>query len=185
MTTNSAAGTRSTVGPDTIKNAFREMMDDEAKHVSFFEAALKKAGRPSRRADLQGARTIQSERFHQDVRHPREYRVAAFLMAIPAISDKNYAAAAESIVTIEPGTRLCECLARQASQRKRRIRQTHLSRRGCQSVSPFIASLNGGPDPADALANDTVILNFALLLEHLERSSIALTFQTSSSNSNW
>src|SRR5262245_65804098 len=46
MTTNSAAGTRSTVGPDTIKNAFREMMDDEAKHVSFIEAALKKAGAP-------------------------------------------------------------------------------------------------------------------------------------------
>ena len=37
-----------------------------------------------------------------------------------------------------------------------------------KAVSPFIESLNGGPDPADALDNDTVILNFALLLEHLE-----------------
>jgi hypothetical protein len=37
-----------------------------------------------------------------------------------------------------------------------------------KAVSPFIESLNGGPDPADALDNDTVILKFALLLEHLE-----------------
>ena len=31
MNTNSGGGTLSTVGPDTIKNAFREIMDDEAK----------------------------------------------------------------------------------------------------------------------------------------------------------
>jgi hypothetical protein len=37
-----------------------------------------------------------------------------------------------------------------------------------KAVSPLIESLNGGPDPTVALDNDTVILNFALLLEHLE-----------------
>jgi hypothetical protein len=36
------------------------------------------------------------------------------------------------------------------------------------TVSPFIESLNGGPDPADELNNDLVILNFALLLGYLE-----------------
>jgi hypothetical protein len=36
------------------------------------------------------------------------------------------------------------------------------------AVSPFLESLNGGPNPADELADDTVILNFALFLEHLE-----------------
>jgi hypothetical protein len=36
------------------------------------------------------------------------------------------------------------------------------------AASPFIASLNGGPDPSKALANDVDILNFALLLEYLE-----------------
>jgi hypothetical protein len=35
---------------------------------------------------------------------------------------------------------------------------------------PFIASLNGGPDPTKPLRNDTDILNFALLLEYLEAS---------------
>jgi hypothetical protein len=46
MNTKSVASTPLTIAPDTIKSAFREIMDDEAKHVSFFEAALKKAGAP-------------------------------------------------------------------------------------------------------------------------------------------
>ena len=36
------------------------------------------------------------------------------------------------------------------------------------AASPFIASLNGGPDPSAPLTSDTDILNFALLLEFLE-----------------
>jgi len=36
------------------------------------------------------------------------------------------------------------------------------------AVSPFIASLNSGPDPASTLSNDTDILHLALLLENLE-----------------
>ena len=39
---------------------------------------------------------------------------------------------------------------------------------GHEAVSPFIESLNGGPNPADELNNDIAILNFALLLEYLE-----------------
>jgi hypothetical protein len=123
MSIKSGGSTLSTVGPDTIKHAFREIMDDEAKHVSFFEAALKKLGRLSTEADLQGARTIQSERFHHDVWHPREYRRRR-------IPDGN----ARESVTRSTWRRLsqsrpsstargiCECPACQASQRKRRIR---------------------------------------------------------------
>ena len=36
------------------------------------------------------------------------------------------------------------------------------------AVSPFIASLNGGHDPASTLSNDTDIVHLALLLENLE-----------------
>jgi rubrerythrin len=170
MTTNSAAGPRSTVGPDTIKKAFREMMDDEAKHVSFFEAALKKAGAPvPPKPTFKGLAQSNQSDFITMSGILENTGVAAFLMAIPAISDKNYAAAAESIVTIE---------ARHAGF-VNALLDKPLSENGAfdkptshaevvKAVSPFIASLNGGPDPAEALDNDTVILNFALLLEHLE-----------------
>lgn len=36
------------------------------------------------------------------------------------------------------------------------------------AVTPFVASLNGGPDPSGTLSSDTDILNVALLLEFLE-----------------
>src|SRR6188472_2913824 len=102
MNTNSAGGTLSTVGPDTIKNAFREIMDDEAKHVSFFEAALEKAGAPVRpKPTFKGLALSNQSDFITMAGTLENVGVAAFLLAIPAISDKNYMAAAASIVTIE------------------------------------------------------------------------------------
>ena len=167
MNTDSGGGTLS---PDTIKHAFREIMDDEAKHVSFFEAALEKAGAPVRpKPTFKGlARSNQSD-FITMAGTLENVGVAAFLLAIPAISDKNYMAAAASIVTIE---------ARHAGFVNALLGKP-LSENGAfdkpishaevlKAASPFIESLNGGPDPADALDDDTVILNFALLLEHLE-----------------
>jgi hypothetical protein len=161
MNTKSGGGNPSTVGPDTIKNAFREMMDDEAKHVSFFEAALKKAGAPvPPKPTFKGlAQSNQSDFIG----------VAAFLMAMREISDKNYVAAAESIVTIEARHAgfVNALLAKPLSENGAFDKPTSHAAI-VNAVSPFIESLNGGPDPADALDNDTAILNFALLLEHLE-----------------
>ena len=170
MNTKAAAGTLSTIAPDTIKSAFREIMDDEAKHVSFFAAALEKAGAPVRpKPTFKGlARSNQSD-FITMAGTLENAGVAAFLMAMRAISDKNYMAAAASIVTIE---------ARHAGFVNALLGKP-LSENGAfdkpishaeilKAASPFIESLNGGPDPADPLDNDMVILNFALLLEHLE-----------------
>ena len=171
-TTNPASrgGALSTVAPETIKNAFREIMDDEAKHVSFFEAALKKAGAPVRpKPSFKGLAQSDQSDFIRMSGILENTGVAAFLMAIPALSDKKYAAAAESIVTIEArhagfvNALLGKPLSESGAFDKP-ISHAEL----LKAVSPFIENLNGGPDPADPLNNDTVVLNFALLLEHLE-----------------
>ena len=166
----SAERTVSTAAAATIASAFREMMDDEATHVSFFEAALKKAGAPVRpKPTFRGLEQSNQSDFIAMSGSLENTGVAAFLMALPAIKDKQYVAAAESIVTIEArhagfvngllGKPLSE-----SGAFDRPISHAAL----LEAVSPFIESLNGGPDPAEALDNDTVILNFALLLEHLE-----------------
>jgi hypothetical protein len=170
MSIKSGGGTVSTIGPDTIKHAFREIMDDEAKHVSFFEAALKKAGAPVRpKPTFKGLAQSNQSDFITMSGILENTGVAAFLMAMRAISDKKYVAAAESIATIEARHAgfVNALLAKPLSENgafDKPISHAEL----IKAVSPFIESLNGGPDPADALDNDTVILNFALLLEHLE-----------------
>jgi hypothetical protein len=166
----SAERTVSTVGAETIGSAFREIMDDEATHVSFFEAALKKAGAPvPPKPTFTGLEQSNQSDFIAMSGILENTGVAAFLMALPAIKDKKYVAAAESIVTIEArhagfvNALLGKPLSESGAFDKP-ISHAEL----IKAVSPFIESLNGGPDPADALESDTVILNLALLLEHLE-----------------
>jgi ferritin-like protein len=170
INTKSAAGTPSTIGPDTIKSAFREIMNDEAEHVSFFEVALEKAGAPVRpKPRFKGLALSNQGDFITMAGTLENIGVGAFLLAIPAISDKKYMAAAASIVTIEArhagfvNALLGKPLGPNGAFDKPISHAEIL-----KAASPFIESLNGGPDPADALDNDTVILNFALLLEHLE-----------------
>jgi hypothetical protein len=171
-TMNAAAAGRtvSTIAADTIESAFREIMDDEAKHVSFFEAALKNTGAPvPPKPTFRGLEQSNQRDFITMSGTLENTGVAAFLMALPAIKDKNYVAAAESIVTVEArhagfvNALLAKPLSESGAFDKP-ISHAEL----LNAVSPFIESLNGGPDPAEALDNDTVILNFALLLEHLE-----------------
>jgi hypothetical protein len=166
----SAGRAASTVAAETIASAFREIMNDEAQHVSFFEAALKEAGAPVPPKPTFKGLTQSTQRDFIAMSGVLENTgVAAFLMAIPAIRDKNYAAAAESIVTIEArhagfvNALLAKPLSESGAFDKP-ISHADL----IAAISPFIESLNGGPDPAAALENDTAILNFALLLEHLE-----------------
>jgi hypothetical protein len=95
--------------------------------------------------------------------------VGAFLMAMPAIRDAKATAAAASIVTIEARHAgfVNGLLAKPLSDNgafDKPISQHAI----VDAVSPFIESLNGGPNPAEELNSDPVILNFALLLEHLE-----------------
>jgi rubrerythrin len=168
--TNEGASALSTVTPATIKNAFTEIMDDEASHVTFFQTALTQAGAtPRPKPTFKGLAQANQRDFATMSRTLENTGVAAFLMAMPAISNQDYRAAAESILTIEArhagfidvllGTPLSENGAFDKAASHAEI---------LTAVSPFIESLNGGPNPADELNNDIAILNFALLLEYLE-----------------
>ena len=154
---NEGASTLSTVTPATIKNAFTEIMNDEAAHVTFFQKALTQAkASPRPKPTFKGLAQANQRNFATMSRTLENTGIAAFLMAMPAISNQDYTAAAASILLGQP---LSEIGAFDKAASHAEI---------ITAVSPFIESLNGGPDPADELNNDIVILNFALLLEYLE-----------------
>ena len=162
--------TLSTVTSETIKKSFKEIMEDEAQHVSFFQTALKRAGvTPRPKPTFKGLAQAELDDFIAMSGTLENTGVGAFLMAMPAISDAKATAAAASIVTIEArhagfvNALLGKPLAENGAFDKPISQNTIVD-----AVSPFIESLNGGPDPADELNSDPVILNFALLLEHLE-----------------
>lgn len=153
----------------SVGSAFVEIRSDEDAHVKFLVNALASNARPKPTFKGLEAPTLSS--FYNLSKTFENTGVGAYLMAAPAISNKDFLAAAGSILTIE---------ARHAGFLDFLV-ATPLSPNGAfdkpimqadivSAVSPFIASLNGGPDPAGKLGNDTDILNFALLLEYLEAS---------------
>ncbi len=149
------------------KQAFNEIMDDENQHVTFLQSALKSAARPKPTFKNLTQSDLQS--FANLSQTLENIGVGAYLMAAPAVKDKTILAAAGSILTIE---------ARHAGFLDALL-QKPLSANGAfdkpltqaaivSAATPFIASLNGGPDPSAPLTSDVDILNFALLLEFLE-----------------
>src|SRR5436309_14578032 len=85
----------STITPETIKNAFREIMDHEAQHVSFFQTALKRAGAtPRPKPTFKGLEHSDIDEFILMSRTLENAGVGAFLMAMPAIRDASATAAA-------------------------------------------------------------------------------------------
>ncbi len=156
--------------PATIKTAFREIMDDEARHVSFFQEALRNAGPgPRPKPTFKGLQRDNQRDFAALSCALENTGVGAFLWAMSAIADRNYRAAAASIMTIEARHAgfVDALLGKPLSENgafDKPISQAEI----VKAVSPFVESLNGGPDPAAPLSNDIAILNFALFLEHLE-----------------
>jgi hypothetical protein len=152
------------------KSAFDEIMADENAHVAFLQTALTKAGAtPRPKPTFKGLQQASIMAFANVSQVFENVGVGAYLMAAPAISNKAYLAAAGSILTIEArhagflDALLSKPLSANGAFDK------PLTQAGIvQDVSPFIASLNGGPDPSLPLKNDADILNFALLLEFLE-----------------
>ena len=147
--------------------AFHEIRSDEDAHVSFLKQALGSYARP--KPSFKGIRQPDLSHFVNLARVFENVGVGAYLLAAPAISNKGYLAAAGSILTIEARhAGYLDALTGMALSPNGAFDKPIPQSQIVSDVSPFIASLNGGPDPSKPLANDIDILNFALLLEYLE-----------------
>jgi hypothetical protein len=84
------------------RSAFTEIMNDEKSHVTFFQTALTQAGTtPRPKPTFKGLEQTSLSDFAALSRVFENIGVGAFLMAMPAISNKDYTAAAGGILTIE------------------------------------------------------------------------------------
>lgn len=146
---------------------FQEIMQDEDAHVQFLQGALGSAARP--KPTFKGLDASNISTFVTLSRTFENVGVGAYLFGASAISDKNTLLKAATILTVEARHAgfLDEVTGQALSPNgafDKPLSQSDI----VNAVSPFIASLNGGPDPSGALKSDTDILNFALLLEFLE-----------------
>jgi hypothetical protein len=149
------------------KQAFNEIMTDESQHVSFLQTALKSAARP--KPTFQNLSQSDLQSFANVSQSLENVGVGAYLMAAPAIKDKGILAAAGSILTIEARhAGFLDALLQKPISANGAFDKPLTQAAIVSAVTPFIASLNGGPDPSAPLTSDTDILNFALLLEFLE-----------------
>ncbi len=149
------------------KAAFTEIMNDETSHVTFLMQALGSKARPKPTFQNLAQNDIMS--FAQTSMALENTGVGAYLLAAPAISSKAYLAAAGSILTIEARhAGFLDVLLGDPISANGAFDKPLSQSAIVQAASPFIASLNGGPDPSKPLTSDLDILNFALLLEYLE-----------------
>ncbi len=146
---------------------FVQIQNDENAHVQFLQQALGSNARP--KPTFKGLDAPDVMTFAKLSMTLENEGVGAYLMAAPAISSKDYLKAAGAIMDVEGRHAgfvnvLLDAKISPDGAFQKPIAQADV----VAAVSPFIASLNGGPDPSGTLANDTDILNFALLLEFLE-----------------
>jgi len=172
-TTANTGGSYTTLALQSVadsKAAFTEIMTDETQHVTFLKAALTKAGAtPRAQPTFKGLQQTSVDGFASMAQTFENVGVGAYLMAAPALASKDNLAAAGSILTIEArhAGYLNALLGKPLSANgafDKPMTQTDI----VTTVTPYISSLNGGPDPSAALKSDADILNFALLLEYLE-----------------
>lgn len=149
------------------KSVFQEIQADENAHVTFLTGALKSAARP--KPTFQNLAQSDINSFAMVSKALENVGVGAYLMAAPAISNKDYLAAAGSILTIEARhAGFLDVLLGTAISANGAFDKPMSQADIVNAAKAFIASLNGGPDPSKPLTNDVDILNFALLLEYLE-----------------
>lgn len=150
------------------KKAFNEIMADEDAHVTFLLSALGANARP--KPTFKGLAQPDIMTFANTSRTLENVGVGAYLLAAPFISSKAYLSAAGGILTIEARhAGYLDALLGQPLSPNGTMDKAMTQADVVTAASGFISSLNGGSDPGATLQNDLDILNFALLLEYLEK----------------
>lgn len=151
----------------SASSAFQEIQSDENAHVQLLVGALGSNARP--KPTFQGLEQSSLSAFYALSRTFENVGVGAYLGAAPSISSKDILGTAAGIMDVEArhagflGFFTGQPLSPDGPVQKPLTQSQVVS-----AVSPFVASVNGGPSPTATLANDNDILNFALLLEYLE-----------------
>lgn len=157
---------------------FHEIQADEDAHVPFIINAITGlGGTPRPKPTFQNLFFPKASSFVMTSQTFENTGVGAYQAAAPLISNPTVLMAALSIALVEGlhsgylNTLVNTPIVPGGSSFSQPLTVPVI----VQRASPFIASLNGGPDPSTEIsatpspANDIAILNFALLLEYLEK----------------
>ena len=153
--------------------AFREIQSDENVHVETLLALLGPNASP--KPTFQGLEAANARQFAVMAQTFENTGVGAYLGASGYLSQPNLLAAAASIGFVESyhSGYLNTLLNGSVVPNSQSFAPILTSEQVVAALTPYVASLNGGPMPGYATtlsaANDVAIANFALVAEYLER----------------
>ncbi len=160
----------------TLANQMKLVQRHENDHVVFLRNALGGQARP--KPVFQNLVTSNISQFLTIANALENTGVGAYLGAAPALFNRDFLAAAGSILTIESRhAGFFNSLRSTASTanvygEEQSFERPLTSDEVASQAGPFISSLNGGPpltfSNTPSEANDIAILNYALALEYLE-----------------
>ena len=157
-------------------STFADIQRHENAHVAFLLTALGGAARP--KPTFQNLVQPDFQRFALVSQALENTGVGAYLGAAPVILNRGYLAAAGSIALIEArhagwlNSLVDVPITTNVDGMEQSFETPLTAAQVVALASPFIASLNGGPQldysTTPSAVNDVAILNFALALEYLE-----------------
>lgn len=146
---------------------FVEIQNDENAHVQALVQALGSNARP--KPTFKGLDAPDIQTFGKLSMTFENVGVGAYLGAAPSISSKDILKSAAAIMDVEARhAGFLDVLLGAPISPDGAFQKPLTQSQVVTAVSPFVASVNGGPSPTATLSNDNDILNFALLLEYLE-----------------
>lgn len=164
-----------TFAKETVANAFAEIQKHENDHVAFLVNALGSNARPKptfQNLDKRSSYTA----FLQLSNTFENVGSGAYTGAAPHLQSHDFLASAATIAMVEGHHAgfLQTLLGKPLTENNESFQTALTPDQVDADVAPFIADLNGGPPVTYSqtdlsLANDVMILNFALALEYLER----------------